>query len=87
MNKSVFLYVYGGDFSAQDFEQKFNPDEFYEAMLIEDVKYKVIEDDESYIEVKIKEYDGDISDEAIEFIKNLLCDDDDLKHSNLYKVN
>lgn len=84
--KSVFLYVFGGDYAALDFERKYDPLSFYYDMLKEGKRYVVINSDEMYAEVKIKEFNDFISDDALVFIKDSLCDYDDLKHTNLYKV-
>jgi hypothetical protein len=86
MSKTVFLYVYGADFSAIDFEKKYNAQEVYESMLAEGVTHKVLEDtDDAYIEVKIKEF-GEVDPEFVTWIMYELCDYDQLKAADIFEV-
>jgi len=85
MNKSVFLYVYGDDYSALGFEEKYDIQEVYESMVSEGVNKKILEDDEYYIEVEVKEFD-EVDPKFIDWIQHDFCDYDDLKHSNIYQV-
>lgn len=85
MSKTVFLYVYGDDYSALGFERKYNVQDVYEQMVAEEVTKKVIENDEYYIEAKIEEF-GEIDPDFVSFMLNNLCDYDQLKSENIYKV-
>lgn len=83
--KRVFLYVGGGDYSALNFEEHFNSQTVYQEMVENGEKERVIENDDYYIEVTIKEF-GATDDEFIEFIQSEIQDYDESKHSNFYEV-
>jgi hypothetical protein len=89
MKKNIFLYVYGDDYSALRFLDKYNTKEVYDSMVTEGVTHKIlteIEDDDEYcIEVDIKKF-GEVDPKFISFIKNELCDCDHLNHCDIYKV-
>jgi hypothetical protein len=84
-NKSVFLLVEGEDFSALEFSKRHNIKDFYQKMISEGVKKKIINDDDYYAEVEIVEF-GEVDDKFIDFVKNVLCDYDGLKATDLFKV-
>ena len=85
--KNVFLYVYGSDYSALEFERNYNAQEFYESMVERGITELTIASSKiEFTVVKIVEFDGEIQDEILHFIKDRLCDYDDLKGTNLYKV-
>ena len=86
MAKRVFLYVYGGDYSAVEFDGTYDEQIVYEEMVKEGETHKIIEgEDDFYAEVEIKEFD-DIDDDFINFMKNRLCDYDNLKASDIFEV-
>jgi hypothetical protein len=85
LKKNIFLYVYGDDYSALGFSEKYNTKEVYESMIAAGITHKILENDEYYIEVKIKEF-GEIDPEFIYFMKDQLCDYDNLKNSDIFKV-
>lgn len=85
MSKRVFLYVYGDDYSALHFDQEYDKQELYESMVNKNEKHRIIETDEFYIEIKIKEF-GEIDDTFVQFIRDYLCDSDDLKNADIFEV-
>lgn len=85
IKKSVFLHVSGGDYSALDFENNFNPKDVYQQMVNEGKLFMVFDSSDYYIEVKIKEFEN-VNDNFLDFVQNELCDNDDLKHCNIYQV-
>jgi hypothetical protein len=84
-NKSIFLYVSGSDYSAMDFEDNFNVKEFYQQMIDEGVTEKTVDNDDYYFGVEIKEF-GEVDSNFEIFIKNEICDYDQLKASNIFRV-
>lgn len=86
MSKTVFLYVYGEDYSALEFERNYKAQEVYETMVAEGVTKKVLQDDDdSYIEVKIEEFNA-VDPNFVSFVLNNLCDYDQLKSEDIYEV-
>ena len=83
-SKSVFLYVYGDDYSALKFEQRYEPRKVYEDMLGKGETFRIIDDDD-YIEIVIKEFKN-VNDDFLNFVFNTLCDYDQMKHANIYRV-
>lgn len=84
-NTIVYLFVSGGDYSALIFEEHFNPQTVYEGMLEKGQQERVIQSDDYYIEVEIKEFAGS-EDEFMDFLNSEIPDDDESKNSNLYEV-
>lgn len=84
MKKSIFLYVYGEDYSALHFEENFDVNEVYNQMISEGVSKKVL-DSEDYIEVKILEF-NEVDNDFVYFVLNEICDYDVLKSQNIYRV-
>lgn len=85
MDKTIYLLVSGGDYSALDFERNFNAEKVYQEMLEEGVTSRVYDTDDYYIEVSIKEF-GIVDPDFEIFIKDQLCDYDQLKATNFYQV-
>ena len=85
MNKTVFLYVSGSDFSALDFERNYNPQDFYEEMVKKGLKLDIVNTDEIYAEVRIKEF-GLVDSEFVSFVLSELVDYDFAKAENIYEV-
>jgi hypothetical protein len=84
MNKSVFLYVRGDDYSALTFDQNFDAQEVYEDMVQNDEISRTIEE-EDYMDIDIVEFD-EVDDKFMKWVKSNLCDYDYLKGSNIFKV-
>lgn len=82
---SKFLYVKGNDYAALNFEEKYNPQEFYNQMVVENVTEKILKDD-FYAEVEIKEF-GVIDPDFLSFVQHELRDYDDTKHWDIFEVN
>jgi hypothetical protein len=92
MGKSVFIYVNNdGDYDALSFEQHYNTQKVYEEMVAAGVKKKNLpdleygEDEGITIRVEIKEF-GEVDPEFESFITDKLCDYDQLKARNIYRV-
>lgn len=85
-DKSVFLYVTGDDYSAMDFERRHKPKDFYESMIENNEQKVVLSDGGVYAIVRIIELNENISNATLDFIKDKLCEYDNLKATNLYKV-
>lgn len=83
-SKSVFLHVYGGDYSAMIFDQSYKPQEVYEDMMKKGEQHRVI-DEEDYIEIRIKEFNK-VDDEFLSWVKNTLCDYDELKSEDIFEI-
>ncbi|KAF6565310.1 hypothetical protein G9G63_09120 [Paenibacillus sp. EKM202P] len=84
MNKSVFLYVRGDDYSALTFDQNFNAQEIYEDMVRNGESSRTI-DGEYYMDIDIEEFEK-IDTRFVKWIKNNLCDYDQLKGSDIFEV-
>ncbi|MGG1652272.1 hypothetical protein ABHN03_03995 [Paenibacillus sp. NRS-1775] len=84
MNKSVFLYVRGDDYSAMLFDKNFNAQEIYEDMIRNGESSRTI-DEEDYIEIDIVEFEK-VDTRFISWIKNNLCDYDQIKGSDIFEV-
>jgi len=84
-NKTVFLYVKGDSYSAMEFLEKYNPKEFYQQMVEEDVDEKIINDDDLYAEVDIYEF-GEVDSNFIQFIRDKMVHYDDTKHSDFFQI-
>lgn len=82
---SKFLYVYGDDYSALDFERNFNTKEVYDEMMSKGESCKTIQDDNYYIKIKILEF-GEVCPDFMNFVLNEMCDYDALKSANIYEV-
>lgn len=85
MKKSVFLHVKGDDFSASLFMKHFKPEEVYQQMLAEGVTYKLLDEWNYYIEVRIVKF-GEVDDDFVDFVKFNLFDYYALKHENIFRV-
>lgn len=85
MSKSVWLYVSGDEYSAQEFIENYNVEDFYSKMVAEGVNLEVIDEEEFYMEVEIKDF-GDVDDSFVRFIKDNLCDYDSLKSCDIFRV-
>ncbi|OMD76866.1 hypothetical protein [Paenibacillus odorifer] len=83
-NKSVFLYVRGDDYSALAFDKRFSAQELYLDMIIKGETSRTI-DDQDYMEIDIVEFDK-IDDKFLSWIKNNLCDYDQLKSEDIFEV-
>jgi hypothetical protein len=83
--KSIFLYVTGDDYAALYFEEKHDPQKVYESMLLVDTKHIILPDEDTYIEVRIKEFEK-VNSDFLDFIQSEFADYDDLKHANIYEV-
>lgn len=83
--KRVFLYVSGGDYSALDFDENYNAQEIYNKMKSDGITTTRLDSDD-YIEVVIYEF-GAIDDKFISFMKDRLCDYDQLKAADIFEVN
>lgn len=83
--ESVFLYVYGDDYSAMTFEQNYNINEVYKDMVNNGETFRVIDEDEDYIEIQIKTFKK-VHDDFLNFVIDSLCDYDQLKGANIYRV-
>jgi hypothetical protein len=86
MSKSVFLYVHGDDYAALEFENNYNEQEVYTDMVAKGEKKRVLSGDDYYIEVDIKEFNGQVPADFLDFIMHDFSDYDDLKHSKIYYV-
>jgi len=84
-NKTIFLHVSGNDYSALDFEDNYNTKEIYEEMIKNNLTKKIIDNEESYIEIEIIEFEM-IDPDFIIFMLNNLCDYDQLKAENIYQI-
>jgi len=80
--KRVFLYVSGGDYAALAFEENFNAQKVYEKMVRRGLSEITVSDG---IDIIIKEF-GEIDDKFIEFMKDHLCDYDQLKDADIFEV-
>ena len=85
MEKRVFLYVTGGDYSALNFSQDFKEQEFYERMVALGVDHTIVDNEDYYFEVYIKEF-GPVDDKFIKFIKNTIMDYDHSKDSDFFEI-
>lgn len=90
--KTAFLYVNNdGDYDAMTFERQYDPQTVYEEMLAEGVTKKELPDleygeDEGYtITVELKEF-GAVDPDFETFVIDRLCDYDQLKARNIYRV-
>jgi len=79
--KRVFLYVSGVDYSALDFSRDYNAQEVYEEMIKKGLTQNTVDD----IDITIKEF-GEIDDKFIEFMKDYLCDYDQLSDADIFEV-
>ncbi|MEJ3719265.1 hypothetical protein WGM54_14690 [Paenibacillus polymyxa] len=84
MEKSVFLYVRGDDYSAMIFDRNFNAQEIYEDMIRKGESSRTI-DGEDYMDIDIVEFDK-VDTRFMSWIKNNLCDYDQLKGSDIFEV-
>lgn len=84
--KRVFLYVSGEEYSAMNFDDKYNSQDFYEQMLEEGVTKKTIDEDDVYADVEIKEFAA-IDEDFIDFIRNNFVDYDVSKDTDFFEVN
>jgi len=85
------LYITGEDYSAVHYESNFGTDKQTKELikLIEQSEEGIyIYDDESYeyFEASILEFEGEISKEFLDWIKNDICDYDGLKHTCFYII-
>ena len=85
MEKTIFLYVHGADYSALDFKRECNAQEIYEDMISESEVSRTISDDGTYMEIDIVEF-GEVDSKFISFMKNELCDYEGLKSKNIFEV-
>jgi hypothetical protein len=89
MEKTVFLYVRDdGDYGAVSFESQYKAQKVYEEMLAEGITRKDLpnlEDEGWAITVEIKEF-GSVDPEFEFFVLDTLCDYDQLKAANIYRV-
>ncbi|QOV08312.1 hypothetical protein Kirov_113 [Bacillus phage Kirov] len=86
MNKTVLLHVSGGDYSAQDFEKHFNPQEVYDNMIADGHTLVVFDSSEYYIEVRIYEFKDEVDGDFITYLHENFIDYDFAKHTNFYIV-
>lgn len=88
MNKkeSIWLHVKGDDFAVSVFEENCNVEEIYKDMIEKGLTLTTLDIDDTYIEVEIKKF-GEVDIEFENFIKNNLCDYDQLKNEDLFRVN
>ncbi|MEK4427687.1 hypothetical protein MHB54_00355 [Paenibacillus sp. FSL M7-0802] len=84
MDKSVFLYVRGDDYSAMLFDQNFNAQEIYEDMIRNGESSRTI-DGEDYMDIDIVEFEK-VDTRFMKWIKSNLCDYDYLKGSDIFEV-
>lgn len=85
MKRNVFLHVKGEGFPAMEFSQNYDAQKFYEEMVAEGVKEKLIETDEVYIEVEIKEF-GEVDKTFIAFIRENFMEYDNTKEMDFFEV-
>ena len=85
MKNTVWLYVKGDDFSAEEFMENYTPEEVYLDMVKEGVESKAISNECMYAEVEIKKF-GNVDEDFVSFMKDNLCDYDFLKSADLFKV-
>lgn len=88
MTKRVFLYVNGEDYSAMEFDKKYNAEAkqaLYENMVRADKTIKTIEEDDIYAVVRIAEF-GEIDDEFISFVFDKFVDYDVSKAQDIFEV-
>ena len=84
--ESVWLHVKGDDFAVLVFEENCNVEETYKDMVEKGLTSTTLDIDDTYIELEIKRF-GEVDAEFESFIKNNLCDYDQLKNEDLFKVN
>ncbi|WP_411735083.1 hypothetical protein [Paenibacillus sp. M2] len=82
--KSVYLYVCGGDYAAIEFVRNYNPQEVYEEMCSSGETLRVIDEDD-YIELRIVEF-KQVDSTFVDWIKDNLCDYDQLKARDIIEV-
>lgn len=75
-----FLHVKGDDYAALIFEDEYNPQEVYEKMV------SVGEDEMELDDINVKIVDLNIDRNALSYIKENLCDYDQLKSENIFEV-
>lgn len=83
--KTKILFVTGGDFSANSFEQKFGGTQV--KTIIENIQNYQTDDsdeDEPLWDLSVLEFDGPIDPAFIKFIKSDIQDYDHSKNSNFY---
>jgi len=85
MKKTIFLYVRGEDYSALEFERRFEEQKVYEDMVAKGETSRIIDEDESYMKIDIVEF-GEVDSKFVSFMFCELCDYDHLKSSNIYEV-
>lgn len=83
--KRVFLHVSGDDHSAMVFSREYNTQDFYEQMVKDGVTEKVVDEDDFYAEIEIKEFRS-VDEEFIEFIRDNFIDYDYSKDSDFFEV-
>lgn len=88
MNKkeSIWLHVKGDDFAVSVFEENCNVEETYKDIIEKGLTSTILDIDDTYIEVEIIKF-GEVDVEFESFIKNNLCDYDQLKNEDLFRVN
>jgi len=90
-NKSRIIYVSGGDYASLQFKDTFevtkvidiinNPDN-YKSEGQESIMH-----DDPYWELRILDFNGDINEEFVSFIKSTIQTYDDSKHENFWLEN
>lgn len=84
--ESVWLHVKGDDFAVLVFEENCNVEKIYKDMVEKGLTSTTLDIDDTYIELEIKKF-GEVDVEFESFIKNNLCDYDQLKNEDLFRVN
>lgn len=85
MKKTIFLYVHGEDYSALTFGRDYNAQEVYEDMIAKGETTRTISTDDDYMEIEIVEF-GEVDPKFESFIKDRLCDYDQLKSADIFEV-
>lgn len=81
-DKSIFLYVHGDEYSAQDFSSNYNKNKIYKQMKEKNLNHLELE---GYIEVDILEFDK-IDDKFMDFLRDNLLDYDTSKDKDLFEI-
>lgn len=84
MKKRTFLFVTGKDFTAMLFDEMYDRQAFYEEMIKNEEKFKVIDKDGFYARITI--VSGIIDDTMLELFYNEFIDYDFMKSTDLFEV-
>lgn len=84
--ESVWLHVTGDEYSAMVFGENCKVEEVYKEMVKKNLTSMTLDIEDTNIEVAIRNF-GEVDESFVTFIKNNLCDYDQLKDQDMFRVN